>query len=52
MHLGNDLDNTSGLLDLLLCECGNEPSLDNERLVDSALAQLYHQHPWQKSGVR
>lgn len=39
-RLSDELDDTTSLLDLLLGQLGNESSLDDERLVDSALAQL------------
>ena len=38
--LSDDLDNTAGLLDLLLRERRNVSGLDDEWRVDSALAQL------------
>ena len=38
--LSDDLDNTAGLLDLLLRERRDESGLDDEWRVDSALAQL------------
>lgn len=40
VRLGDDLDDSTGLLDLLLGQLGDESSLDDERLVDSALAEL------------
>ena len=39
-RLGDDLDDTTGLLDLLLGQLGDESGLDDERLVDSALSEL------------
>lgn len=37
--LGDDLDDTTSLLDLLLSQLGNESGLDDERLVDSSLSE-------------
>jgi len=45
-RLGDDLDDTTGLLDLLLGQLGDESGLDDERLVDSALAEL---GTWEKN---
>jgi hypothetical protein len=39
-RLGDDLDDSTGLLDLLLGQLGDESGLDDERLADSALAEL------------
>jgi hypothetical protein len=40
VRLGDNLDDTTSLLDLLLGQLGNESGLDDERLVDSALSEL------------
>jgi hypothetical protein len=39
-RLGDNLDDTTGLLDFLLGQLGDESGLDDERLVDSALSEL------------
>jgi len=40
LHLRNDLHDTAGLLDLLLCESGDESGLDDEGLLwESALSE-------------
>jgi len=44
-RLGDDLDDSTGFLDLLLGQLGDESGLDDERLVDSALAEL---ETWEK----
>jgi hypothetical protein len=40
VRLGDNLDDTTSLLDLLLGQLGDESGLDDERLVDSALSEL------------
>ena len=44
-RLGDNLDDSTGFLDLLLGQLGDESGLDDERLVDSALAEL---EMWEK----
>ncbi len=39
-HLSDELDDTTGLLDLLLSESRDESGLDDERCVDSAFSEL------------
>ena len=39
VRLGDNLDDTTSLLDLLLGQLGDESGLDDERLVDSALSE-------------
>lgn len=39
LHLGNEFDNTTGFLNLLLSKARDETSTDNDRLRDGTLGQ-------------